>query len=444
MKKKCFALLLMLALLLSLGVSAFAEGEGGPQKGDIVYLGTWNEQPIRWLVLDPEATNAGTPGIFLLTEQALTNQGVVYSWAKAIWQGSEGQAWCQKLFSENLTPLEQAAVPAVSKSEEARQQYGLNWGAVSLEEEQVFFPSIQELADYIGPNDGDPGLSVTYVGDNKGTYYWVRTPHGAHADYAGLVLEDNQVHDFLVYGSWGTRPAANLGGDGFVYLRPAEGSLSARELGGLPSSDNGEWKPTAVDASLSLQVDSTRFSGGQLTVNYSNAPANAWISVLVRDAEGNNLSYGCLAQTPGGSGSVSLIPDLSEGAVMYLFAEVDNGPKNANSASPLCELSWEEEPEPTPTPAPTPTPEPTEAPEESGGSITLVNVNPLPVDPSDTGLKPFLRQYYMFAIPFALLTLAAIVVAIVQAILRRREAEYEDDYYYDDYDDDYDEDEDDS
>ena len=435
MKKKCIALLIMLILLLSMGLSAFAEGDGGVQKGDIVYLGTWNEQPIRWIVLDPERTNAGTPGVFLLTEQALTNQGVVYSWAKAVWQGSEGQAWCQKLFSENLSELEQAAVPAVSKSEEAFQQYGLNWGAVSLEEEQLFFISTKELVDYIGPNDGDPGLSTTYVGDNKGTYYWLRTPHGAHADYAGLVLEDNQVHDFLVYGSWGTRPATNLGGDGFLYLAPAQGTISGRAIGPMPSSDNGEWKVTAVDPSMHLNVDGTRYSGGQLTVNYSDAPANAWLSVLVRDAEGNNLSYGCLEQTAGGMGSVSFIPDLPEGAVMYLFAEKDNGPQNANSASPLCELSWELEPDPTPTPEPTPVP--VEEPEEGGGSISLVSVSPLPVDPADSGLKPFLRQYYMFAIPFAMLSILAIAVAIFQAVMRRREDEYEDDYYY------YEEDEDD-
>ncbi len=439
MKKKCIALLIMLILLLSMGLSAFAEGDGGVQKGDIVYLGTWNEQPIRWIVLDPERTNAGTPGVFLLTEQALTNQGVVYSWAKAVWQGSEGQAWCQKLFSENLSELEQAAVPAVSKSEESFQQYGLNWGAVSLEEEQLFFISTKELVDYIGPNDGDPGLSTTYVGDNKGTYYWLRTPHGAHADYAGLVLEDNQVHDFLVYGSWGTRPATNLGGEGFLYLAPAQGTLTSRAIGPMPSSENGEWKATAVDPSMHLNVDSTRYSGGQLTVNYSDAPANAWLSVLVRDAEGNNISYGCLEQTMGGMGSVSFIPDLPEDAVMYLFAEKDNGPQNANSASPLCELSWELEPDPTPTPEPTPVP--VEEPEEGGGSISLVSVSPLPVDPADSGLKPFLRQYYMFAIPFAMLSILAIAVAIFQAVMRRREDEYEDDYYY--YDDDDEEDEDD-
>lgn len=441
MKKKYLALLLMLALFLSLGVSAFAEGDGGVQKGDIVYLGTWNEQPIRWKVLDPEQTNAGTPGVFLWTEQALTNQGVVYSWARAVWQGSEGQAWCQKLFSENLSPLEQAAVPAVSKSEEAFQRYGLSWGAVSLEEEQMFFISAQELVDYVGGDDGSPGLSATYVGDNKGTYYWLRTPHGAHENYAGLVLEDNQVHDFLVYGSWAARPATNLGGEGFLYLSPAEGTLSGRMLGPMPTSENGEWKVTAVDPAMHLKVDNTRFTDGQLSVYYSEASANAWISVLVRDAEGRNLSYACLEQSAGGMGSVTFVPDLPEGAVMYLFAEKDNGPGKANAASPLCEITWEAEPEPTPTPTPTPAPL-EEEPEQSGGSIALVSVSPLPVDPADSGLKPFLRQYYMFAIPFAMLSILAVAVAIFQAIMRRRRDEYEDDYYYYDLEDD-EEDEDD-
>lgn len=435
MKKKAIALLLITVLLLSVGISAFAEGEAPAQKGDVVIMGRWNDQPIRWQVLDPAATNMGTPGVFLFSEQTLTNQGVVYSWAKAVWKGSEGQTWCGKLLSDSFTPLEQAAIPAVSKTEPAFQAFGLSWGEISLEEEQVFFISAQELADYVGPVDGSPGLSASFVGDNKIAYYWLRTPHGTHGDYAGLVLEDNQVHDFLVYGSWGARPAMNLGGDGFLYLSPADGRLSARALGGMPTSAAGEWKATAVDSSIALRVEGTVYRSGQLTIDYSGAPANAWISVIVRDDEGRNLSYGCLGQTAGSNGSVSLVPELPEGATLYLFAEVDNGPMNTNSASALCPLSWTEEP--PPTPEPTPAPAPTEAPEQDG-SISLVNVSPLPVDPNDAGLKNFLRQYWMFAIPTALLILIAIVATIITIIVRRRREEYGyyDDYYYDgDYED---------
>ena len=155
MKKRVISLLILLVMLLSLSPAAFAEGEGA-QVGDIVYLGNWTGNPLRWTVLDPDATNAGDPGVFLITEQTLLNQGVVYSWARAVWQGSDAQKWCTKLFQKNLSELEQAAVPAVSKSEEAFQAYGLNWGAVSLEEEQMFFLSTQEAVDYIGPADRRP------------------------------------------------------------------------------------------------------------------------------------------------------------------------------------------------------------------------------------------------------------------------------------------------
>ena len=214
--KKGIALLLAALVLLFTGTAAFAEGGSGLQKGDTVYLGRWQDAPIRWTVLDPDATNAGGNGLFLLCEQALTNQGVIYSWTKAVWQGSEGQTWCSALLEQSFSAAEQAAVPAVSKSEEGLQQYGLSWGPVELENEKVFFLSVRELGDYIGPNDGDPGLSATYVGNGKPTYYWLRTPHASHPDYAGLVLEGNEVHDYLVYGSWAGRPATNLGGEGLL------------------------------------------------------------------------------------------------------------------------------------------------------------------------------------------------------------------------------------
>lgn len=439
MKKKVIALLLTAILLLSVGVSAFAEGESPVQKGDIVIMGRWNDQPLRWTVLDPAAMNTGDPGVFLVTEQMLTNQGVMYNGtAKAVWKGSDGQAWCSKFYQSNLTALEQAAVPAVSKSEDSFQAYGLTWSDIALEEENVFFLSTHETLDYFDPDTGAPGLTTTFIGDNKVYYYWLRTPHGIHKDYAGYVIDGNVVHDYLVYGSWGARPAMNLGGDGFLYLTPADGQLSARALGGMPTSANGEWKATAVDSSITLRVDGTVYRGGQLTIDYSGAPANAWISVLLRDEDGNNLSYGCLGQSSGGSGSVSLIPEMPDGAVLYLFAELDNGPGNTNSASALCPLSWTEEPPPTPEPTPTPEPEPTEAPEQDG-SISLVNVSPLPVDPSDSGLKNFLRQYWMFAIPTALLILIAIVAAIIAIIVHRRREEYgyydDEDYYDEEFDD---------
>ena len=70
--KKVLSLLVLAALLLCAGTAAYAESGEGVQKGDIVYLGTWQGAPLRWLVLDPDATNADTEGMFLLAEQTLT------------------------------------------------------------------------------------------------------------------------------------------------------------------------------------------------------------------------------------------------------------------------------------------------------------------------------------------------------------------------------------
>ena len=430
MKKTVFSLLLIVVLLLSLGAAASAETAGGAQKGDILYFGEWDGAPLRWIILDPDATNAGTSGVFLLTEQALTNQGVLYARGRAIWQGSEAQAWCTDFLKEHFSSVERAAIPAVSKSEDAFQQFGLSWGPVALEEEQVFFISAKELADYIGQNDGDPGLSATWVGNGKSASYWLRTPHANHNDYAGLVLDDNQVHDFLVYGSWGTRPATNLGGEGFLYLTPNEGSLGPRALGEMPASESGEWKATVVDPSMHLSVEKTKFSDGTLTVRYANAPQGAWISVLGRDAEGNNVSYACLGKTDGTMGEFSFTPTVPEGGTLYLFAEFDKGAKTTNVGSALCPLSWVEE-----TPEPAPTPEPTPESGE-GGTIALMGEEaPAPTAaPSLLGgysFLDFLNETKMFAIPFALLVLAAIVVSIVQAVKRR--SKWDDDDYTDEW-----------
>ena len=431
MKKTLFSLLLIAVLLLSLGAAASAETAGGAQKGDILYFGEWDGAPLRWIILDPDATNAGTNGVFLLTEQALTNQGVIYARGRAIWQGSEAQAWCTAFLKEHFSALEKTAIPAVSKSEEAFQQFGLSWGAVALEEEQVFFISAQELADYIGQNDGDPGLSATWIGNGTAASYWLRTPHANHNDYAGLVLPDNQVHDFLVYGSWGTRPATNLGGESFLYLTPNEGTLGARALGEMPTSESGEWKATVVDPSMHLSVEKTKFSDGVLTVRYANAPQSAWISVLGRDAEGHNVSYACLGRTDGTMGEFSFTPTVPEGGTLYLFAEFDKGANTTNTASALCPLTWvEETPEPIVTPEPTP--ESTE-----GGTISLVEEETAPAPtpaPSllgDYGIMDFLNETKMFAIPFAVLVLAAIVVSIVQAVKRR--SKWDDDDYTDEW-----------
>ena len=415
MARKMAALLLLLTLLMCAAPAACAEGGDGVKKDDIVYLGSWQDAPLRWIVLDAENTNAGDEGVFLLSESALANQGVVYSMSKAVWQGSEGQAWCADFAAQRFSPAERAAIPAVSKREEPLQRYGLSWGAVTLENEQVFFPSVVELGDMIGANDGDPGLSAAYLGDGKSAYYWLRTPHGTHTEYAGLVLEEDQVHDFLVWGNWGARPATNLGGEALLYLSAAERALAPGEIGAMPASANGEWKATVTDPALTLTVSETRFSDGLLTVRYENAPVGAWISVLVRDAGGKAVGYGCLAQAQSASGEVRFAPNVPEGGTLLLFAEQDNGVKNTNTASVPVTLSWTEEAPPTQSgeeDAPFEADTATESAAPAGEAA--------PSESEKTLLRDFLRETWMFAAAFVFVAILAVAVAVMQARERRR------------------------
>lgn len=337
--KKTLSLLLCVMLLLAFSPKARADGGGQLRDGDTVYLGSFEGAPIPWKVLDSKSTNSGEPGVFLLSEYALMNQGVIYDNAAARWEGSVAQGWCADFAAASLNDLERSAVPAVSKHEDAVQLYGLNWGECELQQEQVFFLSIPEAAQYIGPNDGDAGLSAA-MADGSAAYYWLRTPHGFHNDYSGLVLEGNEVHDFLVYGSWGVRPATNLSDSAVICYLPAVGT---RPLGGgaLEPGDRA-FKPLIQVQDRTLSLQDPRLENGSLSLRYSGAVTGGSLSVLVLDAQGLVLRCDRLCETESDAGSAVL--DLSgvvipEGGRAYLFSEEEGGDYRANGASSLCPLS---------------------------------------------------------------------------------------------------------
>lgn len=427
--KKSLALLLFLALFVCLGTSASAEGCALPQTGDVIYLGEYEGEPIRWLILDSQATNVGEPGMFLFSQYVLTNSGVMFNWSINTWKDSQAQNWCRNMLENSFTPQEQAAMPAVSKTEERFQQYGLTWGEISLEEEKLFFISSKELGDYVGPNDGDPGLGG-YMANGKGAYYWLRTPHGSHTDYSGLVIDDNQVHDFLVRGNWGARPATNLNAGDVIVTYPDGIEIAVGGLGQISAPEDGVWKAALLDGTLPFSADSVEYADGQLTVAYSGAEQGQYISALLRGQDGELLSYGRLAQTTGESGSVQLMVDFPEGSQLYLFSERDNGAGHSNYASTPCAVDWAEAVKDSETPTgeensgaedsgeaesvesaastAVPTAAPTEAPAESDA-----------LDKSFDFVS-FMAENWMFAIPVAVLSVLWIVLAIRQAIKNSR------------------------
>ncbi|MBQ9721793.1 MAG: hypothetical protein IJV64_14040, partial [Oscillospiraceae bacterium] len=360
MKKRLFSLFLMLVLVLSqVSVSACAEDGGLLRSGDILYFGEYTDTvdftgatlttPVSWLVLDPEVMNTGDPGVFLLTQYVVQRSNVRYDSDFARWKGSYAQQWCGEFLAAAFTDAERAMIPAVSKEEESLSGYGLAWGVADLEEEQVFFISTRECMQYVGPDDGYEGLTG-YTVDGVPVYWWFRTPHMSHPDYAGLVLDGNQVHDHLVYAGWGARPAANLDLERAVLLVPAQGQPEVGKLTPVTRPADGSWKLIVPDESRGFTLTASGVEDGVLRVSYAGAATGSddYISLLVRSAEGENLFYGRLCQAAQASGELTL--DLDElnipaGSSICLFSEHEGGDFHSNYASPLamvsCTVSFE-------------------------------------------------------------------------------------------------------
>ena len=310
------------------------------QDGDFLYFGEYWNQPVKWKVLDADATSTGEPGLFLLSHYMLRNDGVTYnSEHVAAWQGSDAQQWCESFYTAGFSARELPAVAPTTKEDEGGIFYTQNWDASKLEEECVFFLSAEEAARYIGPNNGDSGLSAT-AGDGSIGYWWLRSLQG---EKAGLVIVENKVIADDVFKPWGARPAVNLSAEEIVFASPANDKAEPGTLQTIEEADTAEWKLTLADTSRLFEVEETHLRNGTLTVAYKGAAVgdNEYISALVYDADGLPYAYGRLVKPEQAAGefSVSLTDfEFPEGASLFLFSEQDNGVGRTDYAGTLCQV----------------------------------------------------------------------------------------------------------
>ena len=350
--RRCLGLLSAVLLLCGLlAGTARAEDGGLLQRGDRVYLGWFTDSsrfgdplsfPVSWLVLDPDATNSGEPGVFLLSQYVVQQTGVRYNREVAVWPGSLAQQWCTDFALSAFSDAERAMIPAVSKSEEPLPNYALNWAANELSSEQVFFLSAWEAKDYIGP-EGTPGLSAE-TPDGIVTYWWFRSPHFWHPDWSGLVLQGDDIHDSQVENVWGARPAMNLDPRRAVLLLPAQGQREVGVLAAPERPEDGAWKLTVPDEARSLTVSRARIRDGVLQFDYENAPVgeDEYLSLLACSPQGETLLWGRLCRTEQAAGTAELplgALSLPQDAQLYVFAEREGGDFRTNYASPLCALT---------------------------------------------------------------------------------------------------------
>ena len=144
LKNKVISLLLVFCLVAGfMPATAFAAGTGKAiQLGasnisgydstsdsyDYIYMGNYNDNPIKWRVLDADKANDGSPnGMFLLSEYLLAS-GVQFEAARTEddedgqtnpneWQHSDAQQWCTNFYSNHFSAGEQGAVLGTTKSD---------------------------------------------------------------------------------------------------------------------------------------------------------------------------------------------------------------------------------------------------------------------------------------------------------------------------------------
>lgn len=383
MMKKLFAMLLALCLVVSLvPMSALAEGADGEKKiqlgttaikdpvaiqnesgtyydpASYVYFGRNSDTPIKWRVLDADQNNAGSDGMFLLSEYLLAN-GIQFEDVPIIddgdgqtkpddWQHSAAQQWCKGRLNAYFTGAEQEGMLGVTKDDpavDALLKPGIQWGASKLINEKLFFLSAHELANYVGSYPNAPGFKAypDATTESSAGSWWLRSPnnkksHGTNG-YAGIVYNDGKVYINPVEYEENARPALNIDLDSVLFTSAAVGGkISATgSISKISTTTTNEWKFTLLDTAenslrknFSISESSvTAKAGATIELTYSGAAVgdNEYISVILADTNGAQY-YGRILKPESASGKVSMVvpADLAEGTyTLNVFSEQYNG-----------------------------------------------------------------------------------------------------------------------
>ena len=368
MKKRILSILLCLCMaacmLPTVAFAAGAENDKAIQlvdsgtaanisggQNDNIYFGTWDEEPIKWRVLDDQ-TNTGESGLFLLSDALLGTgwHGDVYfdnsGNTSNAWQSSTAKTWCNNFYGSSFSNGEQGAVLATTKSDEALSTGGISFAASEniLNGDKVFFLSAEE-AENSAYGFTDDNARIANYGNSAGVW-WLRSPYAIFTTYAGVVFGDGPVYAYVVSGVWAARPAFNLNLNSVLFASAAVGGKPDGGLTPISEYTGNEWKLTLKDSNRNFAVTETTVSGDPgdtVTLHYTGATAgiNEYISVILADNSGAQY-YGRVAQPTAESGTVEIkIPsDIAPGDyTLKVFNEQYNDDYNTDYASNFTDIA---------------------------------------------------------------------------------------------------------
>ena len=344
------------------GAKAITIGASSIVKGDKVYFGNYSSD-IKWRVLDT-STNTGVSGLFLISDNALTENTVAFDSGAADngqtnpneWQHSDAQTWCNTtFFNAAFDAKEKNAILATTKTDLPAaiafdEEITTNYGTSQLSEDKVFFLSVEEANNpsYFA-NNADRLANLGTVD------WWLRSPWVDNALNAGSVQTDGKIGGALVVFRYAARPAINISGNSVLFASAATdgkadtvGSALSEVLATPPT----EWKLTVKDNSAprnSFSVTETTLTAGQgktAEITYSNAVTgtNEYISAMICSSTTNEvLYYGKLEPAENGTGnkaSITIPSDLANGSyTLKIFNEQCNGGTKTDYSSDFKEIT---------------------------------------------------------------------------------------------------------
>ena len=255
MNRKILALALAALLLaLSWAVAEAPAPRAEIKAGDVLCFGAPDEESGfggRWLVLDPERTNTGEAGMFLVSLDLIgsdaggsllfrdigdvavsfTDRGEKYAAEHpgvTDYQGSDIQQWCAAFAETHLSEAERQALLPTHKSDDAVVIPGLGiplfgtTGTVdfdpaenALQGDRLFLMSVEEAFNAAYGFADDRSRVALFKGEAAG--YWLRSPHIPTFPLdVGFVFPFGKIMDYPVSGksiytmSTYARPACNL------------------------------------------------------------------------------------------------------------------------------------------------------------------------------------------------------------------------------------------
>ena len=335
--------------------------------GSYVYLGNYNNKPIKFRVLDANATGYGSSTMLLESDECLFKYFMDTS--SSVWNSTSLKYYLGNNYKSYFDKVTLTAIYSSTYSSGKSYASGsyLNYaytGSVSMSYNYLFVLEAGDLANenygyssdpgaYIGTDSWKDSYTTGKVGNRVKTYngtaidYWVRNKSNEKSNNYGCVSADGHFGYKARTAEIGVAPALNVNKSKVV--------LSTL-VSGTSGKQGAEYKLTVVDDSITASIQNetmvTVDSNMKVTIPYyiggSDREDVNRVSVLILDKEyrsGNTndakiLYYDQLGGTYAkkGTGTFTLPSSLSlnnwnSSYYVYIIAEDINGDKDTDKCS---------------------------------------------------------------------------------------------------------------